>query len=580
MRERPAIGFPWRRRLVLAAMVLAAAALTGRAADLHLNRQAFLQSQGDARYLRAVDIPAHRGNILDRNGEPLAISTPVESVWADPSRLAAARSRWPALARILELDIETLAGLVEPRLGREFVYLKRQVTPASAARIRDLAVPGVHLQREYRRYYPLGEVAGHVTGFTNVDDAGQEGLELAYDERLRGTPGAKRVIRDRLGRIVAAVELIRAPQPGRDLGVSLDRRVQYLAYRALKAAVQRHAARGGVAVVLDAGTGEVLAMVNQPAYNPNNRADRVGSRYRNRAVTDVFEPGSAVKPFTIASALQTGRFSPETVVQTAPGFYRVGGHTIRDFRDYGRIDLATVIKKSSNVGATKVALAIPPERLWRTLRSVGLGRVTGSGFPGESAGILTHFADWGELRRATLSFGYGLSVTPLQLVQAYSVIAAGGRLHPVTFERVRGTASGTRVMSEEVALAVRTMLEAVVSEGGTGHRAAIDGYRVAGKTGTVRKPVSGGYAEDRYVAVFVGMAPASRPRLVGLVMLDEPRRRGYYGGEVAAPVFAEMVGGALRVLGIAPDAPSPGAGRMALAGGAGPAGGAATEARP
>ncbi|NIR28610.1 MAG: penicillin-binding protein 2 [Gammaproteobacteria bacterium] len=544
---------------------MATAGLLWRAVDLQLTHQTFLQHQGAARYLRVVSIPAHRGNMVDRNGEPLAISTPVQSVWANPARLARERKRWPALTQLLGLEVDELHRLVAERMEREFVYLKRHVEPMLAARVTRLGLDGVHLQREYRRYYPTGEVAAHVTGFTNVDDVGQEGLELAFEDWLRGVDGSKRVLRDRLGRTVEDVERIRAARPGRDLVLSVDRRVQYLAYRALKSAVRRHRARSGSAVVLDARTGEVLAMVNQPSYNPNNRAERVGRRYRNRAVTDVFEPGSAVKPFTIASALETGRFTPDTPVDTRPGLLKVGQHTVRDLRNYGVIDVATVIQKSSNVGASKIALAIPPKTLWRTFTRAGFGQPTGSGFPGESAGILTHFADWSDIHRVTLSFGYGLSVTPLQLAQAYAAVANRGVLPSVTFQRVDAPVSERRVLSERVSLAVRTMMENVVSVEGTGRRAAISGYRVAGKTGTARKSVDGGYAEDRYIAVFAGMAPASAPRLVAVVVVDEPRNGDYYGGVVAAPVFAEIMQGALRLLGVPPDAPDFGRSRVVLA---------------
>lgn len=563
--ERKRVGYPVRRALVSCAVAAATAGLLWRAVDLQLTHQAFLQNQGAARYLRVVDIPAHRGNILDRHGAPLAISTPVQSVWVNPAQLARERDRWPALAQLLGLEVEELHRRVAERSEREFVYLKRHVDPMLAARVTRLGLDGVHLQREYRRYYPTGEVAAHVTGFTNVDDVGQEGLELAFEDWLRGVDGSKRVLRDRLGRTVEDVERIRPARPGRDLVLSVDRRLQYLAYRALKSAVQRHQARSGSAVVLDVRTGEVLAMANQPSYNPNNRAERVGWRYRNRSVTDVFEPGSAIKPFTIASALETGRYTPDTSVDTHPGLLKVGQHTVRDLRDYGVIDVATVIQKSSNVGASKIALAIAPKALWQTLTRVGFGQATGSGFPGESAGILTHFADWSDIHRATLSFGYGLSVTPLQLAHAYAAVANRGVRPALTFQRVDAPRDEHRVFSERVALAVRTMMEGVVSATGTGRRAAIPGYRVAGKTGTARKSEDGRYAEDRYVAVFAGMAPASAPRLVAVVVVNEPRNGDYYGGVVAAPVFAEIMQGALRLLGVPPDAPDFGRSRVVLA---------------
>ena len=548
-------GWRLRRASVLLAMTIAAAGLMWRAVDLQLNHKEFLQNQGDARHLRVVRITANRGKIVDRNQQPLAISTPVDSVWVNPRQLAAERESWPALLDLLDVDPDFLHRLLAERIDREFVYLKRHLDPQIAKQVTDLRVSGVHMQREYRRYYPTGEVAAHVVGFTNVDDIGQEGLELAFDEQLRGRDGAKRVLKDRYGQIFEDVEYIKTPSDGAELVLSLDRRIQYLTYRALKKAVQRHGALGGSVVVLDARTGEVLAMANQPAYNPNNGAHRVGERFRNRSVTDVFEPGSTVKPFTIASGLEIGRFRPHSRIDTRPGWLRVGKHRVSDLRDYGVIDVATVIKKSSNVGASKIALALPPEHLWDTFHRVGFGNVTGSGFPGESSGILTDFFGWSEIKRATLSFGYGLSVTPLQLAQAYSVIASGGLLYPVTFQRVDTPVEPERVLAAHAALQVRAMLEAVTDEEGTGRRARISGYRVAGKTGTVRKSAAGGYAKDRYIAVFAGMAPASSPRLVAVVTIDEPGGEEYYGGEVAAPVFAEVMAGALRLQGIAPDAP-------------------------
>jgi len=539
---------------MLTVLIVAAAALVWRALDLQLHQKTFLQNQGDARHLRVVPLPSHRGSVVDRNGDPLAVSTPVDSVWVNPKELAASRDTWPALTAALEWDDDRLHRTIAGRIQREFVYLQRHARPALAARVTELKVPGVYLQREYRRYYPAGEVVGHVVGFTDVDDHGQEGLELAYDEWLSGEDGSKRVLRDRYGRVVEDIESIRTPQHGHDLQVTVDRRIQYLAYRALKAAVQHHGAKSGSVVVLDPSTGDVLAMVNQPAYNPNNRADRESQSYRNRAVTDVFEPGSTIKPFIVAAALESGRFRPDSPVDTTPGLLRVRNHTVHDLRNYGRIDVATVIKKSSNVGASKLALALAPQEVWALLNRAGFGTATGVGYPGESDGILTDFDRWSDVHRATLAYGYGLSVTPLQLARAYAAIANGGVLPPVTLnidapvERTE-----TRVMSKETARRVRNMLESVVAPGGTGLRASVPGYRVAGKTGTVRKAAQGGYAEDRYTAVFAGLAPASSPRLVVVVTVDEPAGTEYYGGQVAAPVFAEVVGGALRLLGISPD---------------------------
>ncbi len=551
---------------MVAMVTLSAALLLWRGLDLTLTHKDFLQNQGDARYLRVVAMPAHRGIVLDRNAEPLAVSTPVDSVWVNPGELATQRARWPALARLLDLTPQSIERLLAGRMDREFLYLRRHVEPGLAARVLALKIPGVALQREYRRYYPTGEVCAHVIGFTNVDDVGQEGLELAFDDWLRGTPGAKRVIQDRLGRVVEDVESIEAPRPGRDLVLSLDRRIQYLAYRQLKATVRQSRAKSGSVVVLDARTGEVLAMVNQPAYNPNNLADRVSRRFRNRAVTDVFEPGSSVKPFTVAAGFTSGLFRPDTIIDTTPGLLKVGRYTVHDVHNYGVIDVATLIKKSSNVGASKMSLALPPEALWRMFSGVGFGSLTGSGFPGEAEGILTDYSRWGEITRATLSFGYGLSVTPLQLARAYQALANGGRLLPVSFKRLEAPPAGVQVMSPKIARQVRRLLEGVLADGGTGTHARVAGYRVAGKTGTVKKSIEGGYSDDRYVAVFAGIAPASSPRLVIVAVINEPRGGEYYGGLVAGPLFAEVMGGSLRILGIPPDDRSAIAHHIAMSG--------------
>lgn len=545
-----------RRLIVLLVMGLATVALLWRAVDLQLTHKEFLQREGNARHLRVISIPAHRGILTDRNGEALAISTPVNSVWMNPQELFLHHDRWSELAHSLELDEQRLQQLLKNRGDRKFVYLKRHVDPDLATQVAALHVPGIYLQREYRRYYPAGEVAAHIVGFTNVDDRGQEGMELALDEWLRGVNGSKRVIRDRLGRIVEDVESIQTPRAGETMALSIDLRIQYLTYRALKRAVERNRARGGSAVILDAQTGEVLAAVNQPSYNPNNRPRRMSGRYRNRVVTDVFEPGSTIKPFTIASALQTGQFDPNSLIDTAPGLLRIGRHTVRDLRDYGVLDLESVLKKSSNVGASKLALAIPPEALWETYSRLGFGVMTGSGFPGDSLGSLSHFADWGDIHRATLAFGYGLSVTPLQLAQAYTVFANDGELRPVTFVPIDVPPEGRSVLSPTTAVQVRSMLESVVSEGGTGWRAQISGYRAAGKTGTIRKAGADGYSRTRYMAMFAGMAPASAPRFIMVVVVDEPSANEYYGGQVAAPVFAEVMGDTLRLMGVSPDDPA------------------------
>lgn len=561
-----------RRHIVLFSIGAALALLVVRAVDLQVVRKDFLQDQGDARYLREVKIAANRGMITDRNGEPLAISTPVDSVWANPQdTLQASPQQWGRVAQLLDMDADQLRRRLEGHADREFVYIKRDVDPATAKRVMNVGVPGISLQREYRRYYPTAEVAAHVIGFTNIDDVGQEGMELVYDHWLKGKPGSKRVIKDRLGRIVEDVESVSKPVPGRDLALSLDRRVQYLAYRELKSGIMQFQARSGSAVVLDARTGEVLAMVNQPSYNPNSRTDLHRSHMRNRAVTDVFEPGSTIKAFTIAAALESGAYTPHTMINTTPGVFRIGHDTIHDSRNFGLIDVSTVIQKSSNVGASKIALSMLPKRLWGMFSRVGFGQVTGSGFPGEVGGHLSDYWRWNKVEQATMSFGYGISVTPLQLARAYMVFADGGRLKPVSFVRLDHPPPATQIMHAETARQVRTMLESVVSNEGTAPQAHIPGYQVAGKTGTVHKPVPGGYSEDRYMAIFVGMVPASHPRLVGVVVVNDPSTGKYYGGQVAAPIFERIMAGAVRLLDIPPDnlpsAPSyrPGAGQVQAA---------------
>lgn len=549
--HKPASRF--RLSIVYVAVSCATLMLVWRAVDLHVFHKDFLQNQGDARYLRVVPIPAHRGMIVDRHGEPLAISTPVDSVWVQPVAFNSAYSEWPKLAKLLKLDLAYIQRTVSQREDKEFVYLKRHISPDLAKRVMALELPGVNLQREYHRYYPAGEVVAHVLGFSNVDDRGQEGLELAYDHWLKGVPGSQRVLKDRLGRVVRHVEQIRKPVPGRDLILSLDRRLQYLAYRELKKAVMQHKARSGSAVILDVQSGEVLAMVNQPSYNPNNRDQFKVSQMRNRAVTDLLEPGSTVKPFTIVAALESGRFRASSLVDTTPGRIRFGKAVISDSRNYGQISLAKVIQKSSNVGASKIALALPDETLWKVHARLGFGNATDSGFPGEAGGLLSHARHWRDIEKATLAYGYGLSVTPLQLTRAYSVLATNGVLKPVSFLRTDGVIEGERIFAASTARQVSRMLEAVVLEGGTGTRAQIAGYKVAGKTGTVKKAVAGGYSEDRYIAVFAGIAPASQPRLAMVVTINEPRGDTYYGGEVAAPVFSKVMAGALRMMGVPPD---------------------------
>ena len=546
--------FP-RWHLVAACVVVAAAGLIWRVVDLQLNHNTFLNEEGDARHLRIEKIPAHRGMLLDRNGEPLAVSTPLASVWVNPKKLTDSRAKWPELERALALGPGAIEQVLEGRNNRGFVYVRRHVDPSVAEAVEALGMNGVHLKPEYRRYYPMGGAASHVLGFTGIDDVGQEGLELAFDDVLSGESGARRVVKDRLGRIVENLERIRPAYPGRDVVLSIDRRIQSLSYRALRQGAQRHRARAGSAVVLDVRTGEVLAMANLPSFNPNDRGDRSSRRFRNRAVTDLLEPGSTVKPFTVAAALQAGIVRPDSILDTRPGFMKVGRHTINDVRNYGVIDVRMVIKKSSNVGASKLALELRPTDLWQMFHRAGFGASTGSRFPGEAQGTLTDFADWRKVHRVTLSYGYGLAATPLQIARAYAAFGNGGMLPDVSFIKASGRPSASQAMPASVAGQVLGMLEEVVEPGGTGLRARVDGYRVGGKTGTTRKSEAGGYSQDRYHSAFAGLAPMSGPRLSVVVVLDEPGGDDYYGGVVAAPVFSDIVEGSLRVLGIAPDDP-------------------------
>jgi cell division protein FtsI (penicillin-binding protein 3) len=540
--------FRVRLRVVLGFILVFACGLVARAVDLQVLDDGFLEGQGDARSTRVAKLSANRGSLLDRNGEPLAVSTPVDTVWVNPKH---ASDQIPRLAEALNRDPKWVAQRITGNLDREFVYLVRHMRPQDAAQVKALGIPGIYLLREYRRYYPAGEVTGHVLGFTSVDDVGQEGLELAYDQWLGGEAGAKRVIQDRYGRTVEDIESIRAPRPGQDLVTSIDLRIQYLAYRELKAAIQQHNAKAGSVVVLDVTTGEVLAMVNQPAYNPNDRDQYAAPRYRNRSATDIFEPGSSIKPFVVAAAFAAGKYHADSVIDTTP--IRVGIKTITDEHPLGMVPLTTVVAKSSNVGMTKIALSLKPENMWGMLDAFGFGKVTGSGFPGESAGLLNHYSHWRPIAQATMSYGYGISVTPLQLAHAYAVLGGEGISRPVTMRRVEGPVAGERVIEERVARELLKVMESVVSQDGTGNRASLVGYRVAGKTGTAKKATPGGYSEDAYYGVFGGVVPASNPRLAAIVVIDEPRGKQYYGGDVAAPVFSNVMAGALRLLGVPPD---------------------------
>lgn len=558
-----------RLRIVLIVLLLAAAGLVVRAVDLQLMDHAFLAGEGNSRSMRDQTITAHRGTITDRYGEPLAVSTPVDSVWANPKELSQAAERLPELARALNRSPEALARSISSNSGKTFLWVSRHLPPASAARIKALDIPGVYLLREYRRYYPAGEVTGHILGFTNVDDAGLEGLELAYDHWLAGENGAKRVIQDRYGHVVENVESLREARPGKDLVLSIDLRIQYLAYRELKRAMTENQARAASLVMLDVQTGEVLAMVNQPAFNPNDREQLEAARYRNRAAMDIFEPGSSIKPFVMAAALASKRYQPDSMIDTGTGSMMVGGYTVSDEHPVGNASLTTILEKSSNVGMAKLALTLDREQLWNTLDRFGFGQVSASGFPGEAAGLLTHYSHWRPVGVASLSRGYGLQVTPLQLARAYAMLGAGGFARPVTFlkkdgvnekyQDVRNVAlqdeesAGHQVFDAETVRTLVHMLESVVTSEGTGKRAALTGYRVAGKTGTAQKAEGGGYSRDRYLATFAGLAPATNPRLACVVMIDEPGGKQFYGGEVSAPVFANVMAGALRLMAITPD---------------------------
>ena len=552
--DAQAKSYRWRSTVILGLVLLGAAGLVARAVELQLLDHGFLAKQGDDRSMRVVKIAAHRGAITDRNGEPLGVSTPVDSVWVNPQEINDNIDQLPRLAKALKEDQQSLARRITSNLDREFLYLVRHMPPEQAAHIKALGIPGVYLLREYRRYYPAGEVSGHVVGFTTVDDKGQEGLELGFDQLLNGEDGAKRVIQDMYGRYVENVESIRAPRPGRDLVTSIDLRIQYLAYRELKSAMQEYRARAGSVIVVDVDTGEVLALVNQPSYNPNDREQLKAGLYRNRAATDIFEPGSSIKPFIMAAALASGQYHADSVVDTSPGFLKVGSKVFEDEKDFGTIDLATILAKSSNVGSAKIALSLQPEQIWNTLTALGLGQVTGSGYPGESAGMLSQYAHWRPIGIATLSHGYGLSVTPLQLAHAYATIGAGGVRRPISFERVTGPVPGEQVLDPKVAHALVQLMEQVVEKGGTATRAQLIGYRVSGKTGTAFKSIAGGYSTDRIMAVFAGLVPASHPKLATVVVIDEPSRDLHevgtlaQGGTVAAPVFANVMSG-LRCFG-------------------------------
>lgn len=541
-----------RQYFVLGILFLGFSVLLIRAGYLQVVMSDYLQAQGDSRYQRVIETKATRGMILDRQGEVLAVSTPVDSVWAHPPTFLYEGHSLDELAQLLAVPVAQLKKLAIEHQDREFAYLKRHLSPPVAQRVMALGIPGVGLRREYRRYYPAGPVFGQVLGFTDIDDEGQEGIERAHNRTLTGVAGRARVLRDRVGHVVEKTEQINPARNGRDLSITLDSRIQYLAYRHLAGAVQAHKAKSGSAVVIDLINGDILAMVNQPKFNPNNRGDRKPENFRNRAVTDVFEPGSTIKPFTVAMALQSRILVPDSRIDTTPGVLKIGRNRIRDVHDYGLLTVSRVIMKSSNVGAAKIAMMAKPQQLINVLADAGFGTTTNIGFPGEVAGMVPR-RELKRIEHATLAFGYGLSSTALQLARSYTALATGGRLLSPRLIKTQVPEPTREVFKKSVANQIRHMLELAVSDQGTAPSAQVARYRVAGKTGTAHKIVNGRYAKDRYRSLFVGYGPATKPRLVMAVVIDDPRGEHYYGGKVAAPVFSAVMSGALRLLNVAPD---------------------------
>ncbi|MDP2825297.1 MAG: penicillin-binding protein 2 [Sulfuritalea sp.] len=544
---------PWRQRLVLVMLLGAFVTLIARSLYLQGFNNEFLGDKGRARFERVLDISATRGRITDRHGDVLAVSTPVRSIWAIPedAQLAPAQAR--NLAVLLDMDVREINRKLASE--REFVYVKRQLPPELADRVTALNLPGIHQKNEYRRYYPAGEVMAHMLGFTGVEDAGQEGIELAFNDQLSGKAGSRRVIKDRRGNVVEDVESIHPPLEGKDIVLAMDSKLQYLAYTHLKQALEENRAKAGGVVVLDARSGEILALANLPTYNPNNRVKLIGAQLRNRALTDTFEPGSTLKPFTVALALEKGKVRFNTPIQTAPGKMTIGTATISDAHMHGVLTVAQVIQKSSNIGAAKMALSMTPDEMWTMFDSMGFGMPLKLGFPGEVGGRLRPAKTWKPIEQATMAYGHGISVTLIQLARAYQAFARDGDLVPISLARLdTPPLNGKQVFSAQTAREVRAMLEMAVLPGGTAPKAQIAGYRVAGKTGTAHKIEGGAYA-SKYVASFVGFAPASDPRLIVAVMIDEPSNGKHFGGDVAAPVFAQVMAGSLRTLGVGPDAP-------------------------
>ncbi len=540
----------WRHLIVWGLLLIPGLCLIARLSQLHLVEDDFLQLQGDMRALRTVPINSYRGMLLDRNGEALAISSPVPSVWVDPRSFNPQNDQWPNLAKLLNLDRHDLEKIKQHK-HKSFIYLKRHISPTLAKQVVDLALEGIHIQTEYRRFYPTAEVTAHVIGRANVDHQGIEGLELSLNETLSGKSGQKTVIKDRLGAQIEGLDKVKAARPGEDIYLSLDSRLQYLAYREILKAVKAHHAKSGSIVVLDAQTSEVLAMANAPSYNPNHFGKSYDESLRNKAVTDQFEPGSVVKPISMAHVLASGQYYPHSEVNTAPGWLKIGQGTVKDVRNYGLIDLGTIIKKSSNVGISKLLLTLPPEGFYDTLANLGFGEVTDSGFPGEASGHIQYGGRHNKFALATLGFGYGISTTPLQLAQAYAVLAAGGIKNPITFIK-QSKVEGVRVLKASVANTVTQMLAQTTQKDGTAYRAQVPGYLVAGKTGTARKIGPEGYKKDSHLALFAGFAPAQNPKIVIAVVIDEPSSGHYYGGQVAAPVFSNVMAGALRLMNVSP----------------------------
>ena len=540
--------------IVLFFIALASLFLGYRIIDLQLSEQDFLQSQGDRRTIRYESVAAHRGIIFDRNGEALAVSAPVTTIGAQVDDLFAAPERWVELAQALGESVDALSDKITKShaKNRGYIYLKRQMSPAQGEKVLTLKVPGIRAEYEQRRYYPEAEVSAHVVGFTNIDEKGQEGIELAFNEWLTGKPGKQRVSQDRRGGLARPAELVKSAEPGKELRLSLDSRIQYIAYRELKAAVEKYKAKAGSVVVLDVHTGEVLAMVNQPAYNPNNRADLQANKIRNRVVTDNLEPGSTLKTFAMLAALESGKYQWDAVVDTSPGYIKLGKYQVKDPRNLGKLSLTEILRKSSNVGISKITLDIGHEAIIDLLVRFGFGQSTGTGFPGESSGYLPIRTRWSDIETATLSFGYGLTVTPLQLAQAYMIIGAGGIARPLSLIRRDVVPEGTRVLDESIAKQMLTMLKAVI-QGSLTSKAKIDGFEVGGKTGTARKVGPQGYLKNRYTAMFAGLAPIDNPRIAMVVIIDDPIGTEYYGGQTAAPAFSGVAANALRILGEQPS---------------------------